>query len=275
MKQLGISLLAAVAFILTGCAAPIGQVTTNYDKFKDSSAEIVQVGQTVRLIRIAEKQQSPTYAFVVEGYSSGNRAAWPDELVFLLDGEQMRLKGGSSLEDVSVSRYGVSYYERAIFPVTGDQILRVSKASNVEVRMYGRNGAFPGVTWVAGIWPWEGGRPVPTGPMALGKGSALGRFGPRRTRAAREPFARISDLPRFSDRRPPLPRAANFRSASIRKPSTSPRDRPDASGEADRTAATASVSPSCTAARIAASRSALLMARRLERTSDARWESHT
>jgi|GEM_PF-5458118 hypothetical protein len=73
MKQLGISLLAAVAFILTGCAAPIGQVTTNYDKFKDSSAEIVQVGQTVRLIRIAEKQQSPTYAFVVEGYSDGER----------------------------------------------------------------------------------------------------------------------------------------------------------------------------------------------------------
>lgn len=147
MRQLGISLLAAVALMLTGCAAPIGRVTTNYDKFKDSTAEIVQVGQTVRLIRIAEKQQSPTYAFVIEGSSSGNRAAWPDELVFLLDGDQLKLKGGSSLEDVSVSRYGVHYYERAIFPVTGDQILRVSKASNVEVRMYGRNGSFPGVTW--------------------------------------------------------------------------------------------------------------------------------
>ncbi len=146
VHRIAFCLLLLLSF-LGGCAAPIGQVTTNYDKFKDSTAEIVQVGQTVRLIRIAEKTGAPTYAFIIEGASSGNRAALPDELVFLLDGDQLKLKGGSSLEDVSVSRYGVHYYERAIFPVSGDQILRVSRSSKVEVRMYGRNGAFPGVVW--------------------------------------------------------------------------------------------------------------------------------
>jgi len=140
-------LLAVFTLALAGCAAPIGRVTTNYDKFKDSNVEIVQVGNTVRLMRLAEGSKLPTYAFVIDGYSSGNRAAWPNELVFLLDGDQLRVRGDSSLEDVSVSRYSVSYHERSIFPVTGDQIRRIANSPTVEVKVYGRNRSFPGVTW--------------------------------------------------------------------------------------------------------------------------------
>jgi len=147
VRVLVASFILVVGILFAGCASQIGRVTTNYDKFKESNVEVVQVGNTVRLMRLANTSATPTYAFVVEGYSSGNQAAWPNELVFLLDGEQMRLHGGSSLEDVNVSQYSVSYYERAIFPVTGQQIRRVADASSVEVRMYGRNRSFPGVTW--------------------------------------------------------------------------------------------------------------------------------
>ncbi len=142
------TLLIVIAIYLAGCASPgIGYVTTKYDKFKDSSVELVQIGNTVRLMCIADGSKSYTYAFIIEGVSHGNKAAWPNELVFLLDDDQLRLRGDSNLEDLAVVGYSVVYLERAVFPISGEQIRRIGNASKIEVKLYGRNRSFPGVSW--------------------------------------------------------------------------------------------------------------------------------
>ena len=147
MKAALLPLVVMLAALLSGCggAPRIGHTVAEYDKFKDQTVELVRVGNTVELMALRDGNAPARYAFILEANSRGNESARPNEFIFLLDGQQMRLEGESELRDVYVfDRYNVIYRERAIFPVTASQLRRIADASTVEVRVYGENRSFAG-----------------------------------------------------------------------------------------------------------------------------------
>lgn len=130
-------------------------MTTSYDKFQGTTTESVQLNRNtiprsdIRLVRVGTEGQQPVYALLAAGYfNTGGRQgpARPNELAFLLDGQPLRVKGGSSVFDVSAQTTGVYYKEQATFPLTAAQIERIADAQVVELRLYAENGSFEGGT---------------------------------------------------------------------------------------------------------------------------------
>jgi len=138
-------LLLLCAAGLGGCAASIGQVQSSYDKFKGTQFDAMTISpRGTKLVRFQEGKLSPTYAFVLLYLLSGKGGpSRPSEMIFIADGQRLSLRGDSILEDVSVSRYGVSYNETGYFPVAPDQIRTLANAKALEFRLYMNNAEDP------------------------------------------------------------------------------------------------------------------------------------
>jgi hypothetical protein len=131
----------SLGFWLVGCTTTqnlsIGEIKTTYDEFKKKSVETVQVGDNAFLTRISTENTEVIYAMIVDVFTSGNKAARPDEAVFLIDGEALTLVGSSDLVDLAAGVYSMVYYERAYFITNPIQIKKIYSGDKVTVRMYG------------------------------------------------------------------------------------------------------------------------------------------
>lgn len=150
LKKFILILFSMVIVTQFGCTATgmsIGAANDNYDKFKDEYAEYVKVGNTVGLLATRKGEHGRrSYHLSLNAVTYGESSRY-NEIVFLLDGQSLVLKGESKLTDVGVSAYSVRYYEFAAFPVTGSEIGRIGNASKVEVRVYGKERNSQSVIW--------------------------------------------------------------------------------------------------------------------------------
>lgn len=142
MKKLLIAFLGLIVLTQVGCATtntgiPINGTQITYDKFKERHREYVQIGTAVGLSAIRIGNGNRSYNLTLNARTYGD-AGWYNEFVFLLDGQQMRIDGDSTLTDVNVSTYSVTYSEFGVFPMTGSQIGRIANADKVETKVYGK-----------------------------------------------------------------------------------------------------------------------------------------
>lgn len=142
--------LCSLMAFCSGCT--IGKVCREHDPFKNETTEYVRIAWgrfattltpstmwDMRWVRVIPENKEDLF-FVLVNTSTWERTLWPNELIWLADDTRIVMKGSSSVEDVQAYRNGVSYLERCVFVTSPSELLRISNASVVRFRFYGRGG---------------------------------------------------------------------------------------------------------------------------------------
>jgi len=161
MKNLLFILIAFFIF-LSGCASPLNQIYVTHDEFegttKYSTICTLKTPTGYGMLEVMASQ-TPTTIIIgldkvitadkdtllsISAHFSSSRWLFIEDgesLIFLVDGEPLKLSGTGSIQNRDVSSFmgSVAVSEQSIYPVTPDIIKKIAFASEVKAKIKGKN----------------------------------------------------------------------------------------------------------------------------------------